>query len=148
MDAVQDDLDDHVIPREGGAGDPGISMPERAHRVEEMRHAPHSGVEGGVRLVRGRVRVTARDDDLASQQRLDQRVRAGKLGCQRHQTDGPCGQQAFEQLLVRISARGGGMDPEAQGREERPFQMSAEDAGPARSAGTSRRAARSSPRER
>ena len=112
--AVQDDLDDHVISREGGAGDAWISMAERAHRVEEMRHASHSGVEREVGLVGSCVRVTTRDDDFASQQALDQCVGAYELGCQCDQAHRPGLQQAFEQPLVRLSASGIRVDPEAQ----------------------------------
>ena len=132
MDPVEDDLDDDVVPGEGGAGDPGVPVAERAHRVEEVRHRAHAGVEGGVGLVGRRVRVAARDGDLAPQQDLDERVGAGKLGCERDQADGPRVEQALEQFHVRISARGGRMDAEAQRGEERAFEMNAEDAGPVR----------------
>ena len=132
MHPVENDLDEDVVPGECGAGDPGVPMPERAHRVEEMGHRAHAGVEGGVGLVGRRVRVAARDDDLAPQQDLDERVGAGELGCEGDQADGPRVEQALEQFPVRISARGGRMDAEAQRGEERAFEMNAQDAGPAR----------------
>ena len=89
---------------------------ERPHRVEEMRHAAHAQVEGGVRVVGARVRVTARDRDLAPQQLLDHAMGAGQLGRERDQPDGPRLQQAIEQLGIRVAARLSGMDPETKAK--------------------------------
>ena len=61
VDAVDDHLDDHVVAGERRTGDARIAVVERAHRVEEVRDGAHAAVEGGVRLLRGRVRVTAGD---------------------------------------------------------------------------------------
>ena len=63
---VEDELHDDVGSRERRARDSGIAMVERTHGVEEVRHAPHAEIEGDVRLLGGRVRVAARDRDLAA----------------------------------------------------------------------------------
>ena len=133
MHAVEDDLHDDVVARERRAHDPGVAVPERTHRVEEVRDRADAGVEGGVRLLRGRVGVAARDGDLAAEERLDQRVGARKLRRERHEPDRPRIEQAFEELHVGLPGGGGGMDPESQGGEKRPFEVNAEDAGPVRS---------------
>ena len=63
---VEDQLHDDVGSRERRSRDSGIAMVERTHGVEEVRHAPHAEIERDVRLLRGRVRVAARDRDLAA----------------------------------------------------------------------------------
>ena len=68
---VEDQLHDDVGPRERGAGDARVAVVERPHRVEEVRHAPHAEVEGGVRLLGRGVRVTGGDRDLAPDEPLD-----------------------------------------------------------------------------
>ena len=145
VDPVEDDLDDDVIPGEGGAGDPGIPMPERAHRVEEVRHA--------CARRRRRRRSPRRPSRPSGRTRRRSRVGAGvsisavgagELGCERHQTDGPRGEQASRAVprpdpgaRRRDGSRGAGGRGTAlrdgrRGCGARP-----------RSAGTSRRAARS-----
>src|SRR5918996_2458903 len=130
--AVEDHLDDDVVAGERGSRDTRVAVPERPHGVEEVRHRPDAGIEGSVRLVRARVGVSARDRDLMAQERLDESVRAGELGRDGHEADGPRGEQALEELHVRIPACGGGMNPETQGGEERSLEVHAEDAGPVR----------------
>ena len=52
MDAVDDHRDDHVVACERSADDARVAVQERAHRVEEVRHAPGAAVERGIRLLR------------------------------------------------------------------------------------------------
>src|ERR671918_554725 len=132
VDAVEDHLHDDVVACERCPGDARVAMPERAHSVEEVGHGADAGVERGVRLMRRRVRMTARDGDLVAQERLDESVGAGELRREGHEADGPRGEQPLEELHVRIPAGGGGMNPEAQGGEERSFEVHAENAGPVR----------------
>ena len=129
---VEDQLDDDVGPRKRGADDTRVAVVERAHGVEEVRHAPHAEVEGGVRLLGRGVRVTGGDGDLAPDEPLDDLARARKLRGERDESDGPCVEESIEKLEIRIAAGGSWMDPQAQGREERPFEMHAQDAGPVR----------------
>ncbi len=68
---VEDQLHDDVGPRKRGAGDTRVAVVERTHGVEEVRHAPHAEVEGGVRLLGRGVRVTGGDGDLAPDEPLD-----------------------------------------------------------------------------
>jgi hypothetical protein len=130
VDAVQDDLDDDVVAGECRADDAGIAMPERAHRIEEVGHCADAGVERRIRVARGRVGVAARDRDLVPEERLDERVGARELRRERHEPDRPRGEQAFEEIHIRVPAGSLGMDPESQGGEERPLEVHAEDAGP------------------
>ena len=132
MHPVEDDLDDDIGPCQRGSDDAGVAVVERAHRVEQVRDAPHAEIEGLVRLLGARVRVAGRDRDLASEQAFDHRARAGKLRRQRHQSDGTRVEEALEQLEIRVPPRRSGMDPEAQGRQERPFEVRAQDAGSVR----------------
>ena len=64
--------------------------------------------------------------------RLDDFARTRELRGERHESDGPRVQEPLEQVQVGIAAGGGGMDPEAQGRQERPFEMHAQNARPVR----------------
>ena len=132
VDPVEDQLHDDVGPRKRRADDTRIAVMERAHGVEEVRDAPHAEIEGRVRLLGGRVGVTARDGDLAAEQQLDDRRRARELGRQRDQPDGPRIEKALEQLGIGVAASARWVDPQAERRQERPFQMRAEDAGPVR----------------
>ena len=63
--AVEDHLDDHVVARKRGPGDTRVSVPERPHRVEEVRHCRHAAVEGTGSFLGRCVGVPARDDDSA-----------------------------------------------------------------------------------
>ena len=76
MHAVRDQLHDHVRPRERGAGDAGIAMPEGSHRVEEVRHRSRPLIERRLRDRSGCVRVAERDGDVAADERVDQLARA------------------------------------------------------------------------
>src|SRR5262245_8629818 len=66
MMAVEDHLDDYVLPGQRCACQPWVTVREGAHRVEEVRHGAHAAVERRPRLLGGGVRVAARDDDAAS----------------------------------------------------------------------------------
>src|SRR5919106_2303245 len=132
VDAVEDHLDDDVVSRERGAGDPWVAVPEGSHRVEEVRDRAHAGVEGGVRLGGGRVGMPARDRDLVAEERVDERVGARELRGESDEPDGPRGQEALEELPVGISTSVRPVDAEAPRREERPLEMGAQDARPVR----------------
>ena len=56
----------------------------------------------------------------------------GQLGRECDQPDGPRIEQPLEQLQIGVAAGVSRVDPEAQGRQERPFEMRTEDAGPVR----------------
>ena len=142
VDSVEDDLDDDVVARERGARDARVAVPERTHRVEEVRDRAHADVERGVRLLCGRVRVAARDDDLAAQERLDQRVRARQLRCERDEADGSRLEQPLEEVDVRVAPRAGWVDPESQRREERALEVNAQDPRAVRALGRHRGARR------
>ena len=73
--AVRDQLHDHVRPGKRGPGDAGVAVPERPHRVEEMRDRARALVEGGVGDHRGGVGVAERDDDAAVDERVDELAR-------------------------------------------------------------------------
>ena len=132
MHPVEDELHDDVGPGQRGADDAGVAVVERPHRVEEVGDAPHAEVERLVRLLGARVRVARRDGDLAQEQPLDHRARAGELGRERDQPDGARVEEPLEELEIRVPPRCGGVDPEAQGRQEGPFEVGAENAGPVR----------------
>ena len=131
MDPVEDDLDDDVRARQGGPGDPRVAVAEGAHRVEEVRDGPNPGVEGGVRLLRGRVRVSERDGDAASEQEVDEGVGPRKLRREGHHPDPTRVEQPLEQGRVGVSARQGRMRAEALRGEKRSFDVDTEDARPA-----------------
>ncbi len=59
-------------------------------------------------------------------------ARARKLRGERDESDGACVEESIEKLEIRIAAGSSWMDPQAQGREKRPFEMRAQDAGPVR----------------
>ena len=127
MDAVDDDLDDHVRTGQRRAGEAGIAVRERAHRVEEVRDGVDAALEGGVRLVTGRVGVPERDGDAALLEQVDQLEGAGQLGRERDQPHRAGGQQSLEERGIGVAPELGGMRAEALGREERPFEVDAED---------------------
>ena len=139
---VEDHLDDHVVARERRAGDARVAVAERPHRVEEVRDRADAAIERRRSLLRGRVGVTARDDDAALVQQVDELERAGQLGRERDVADRAGGEQPLEQASVRIAPRRSRVRSEPVRGEERAFEMDAEDArsGAAR-AGTSRSAA-------
>src|SRR6266516_2938226 len=130
VDAVEDDLHDHVVASERRASDAGIPMPEGPHRVEEVRHRAHAEVEGRLRLFGRRVRVPARDGDLSEQQAPDERLGSRELGRESDEPDGPRVEKPLEQLDVGIATRRRGMNPETAGREEGALQVNPEDPRP------------------
>ena len=97
VDAVEDDLDDHVGPGERRAGDARVAVGERAHRVEEVRDGAHAAVERRVRLLGARVGVAGRDGDPARDEQVDEVERPGQLGCQREEPDRPRREETLEQ---------------------------------------------------
>ena len=115
------------LTRERHAGDAGIAVIERAHGVEEVRHGLHAEVEGGVRLGRVRIRVTAGDRDPAPMKEVDERAGAGELGRERDEPHGAGREQTLEQLGVGIAPRRLGVRAEPLRGEERPFEVRAED---------------------
>ena len=68
-----------------------------------------AAVEGGVRLLRRRVGVAARDGDAAREERVDQLERAGQLGRERHDSHRPGREQPLEQAGVGVAAADGRM---------------------------------------
>ncbi len=130
MDAVDDDRDVDVVACERRADDARVAMQQRAHRVEEVGDAAGAGVERGVRLRDGCVGVAERHDDAAREQHVDERARAGELRCERHQPHGAGVEQALEQRQVGVAARRRFVGAETVGREERAFEVHAEDPGP------------------
>ena len=127
VDAVEDDLDDHVGPGERRAGHARVAVGERAHRVEEVRDGARRRARSRVRLLGARVGVAGRDGDPARDERVDEVERPGQLGCQREEPDGARREETLEQGRVRVAACGGRMRPEPPGREERAFDVRAED---------------------
>ena len=63
--------------RERGARDSRVARSEGAHRVEDMRDASDPEIEGVVRLLGGRVRVSRRHCDAALAQARDEYVCPG-----------------------------------------------------------------------
>src|ERR671923_285526 len=126
--SVEDDLDDHVGPRECGARDTRIAVAERAHRIEEVRHGSHAGVEGGGGLRGPGVAVSERHGDAAPEQEVDEGVGSRELRRERDHADPARVKESLEQRRIRISARQGRMRAEALRGEERAFEMDAEDA--------------------
>ena len=63
---------------------------------------------------------------------LDDLARSRELRRERDESDGPRVQEPLEQVQVGVAAGGRWMDPEAQSRQERPFEMRAQDARPVR----------------
>ena len=125
---VEDHLDDHVVADERGARDPGVAVAERPHRVEEVRDGADSPIEGGVGLGGSRVGMAARDDDAAldgAGRRARARPAAPARASCGHR---PCGEQPLEQLPIGIAPRRSRVRAEPPLREERPFEMGAEDA--------------------
>ena len=143
--AVEDQLHDHVVAGERGAGDAGVAVPERPHRVEEMRDGGGAAVEGAVRLLGGRVGVAARDDDAARAEQVDQLERAVELRCERHLRDAPGREQALEQRGIGVAAGRDRMRAEAERREKRPLEVRADHPRPDRARAGSRRARRRAP---
>ena len=80
-------------------------------------------VEGGVRLGGRRVRVSARDDDAARDEHVDQLERALELRRERHVRHATCGEEPFEQRAVGIAPcgreQGLGSMPWASGKTQR-----------------------------
>ena len=85
-----------------------------------------AAVEGDVRLGGRRVRVSARADDAARDEHVDQLERAVELRRERHVRDATCGEEPFEQRAVGIAPCGRRMHAEPRGRDERPFEMRAD----------------------
>ena len=132
MHPVDDELHDDVGSRERRSDDSRIAVVERTHRVEEVRHAPHAEIEGARSPARrsrpsGRPRRRSR-----GVQPLDDLVARRELRRERDETDRPRVEEPLEQSEVGVAASGRRMDPEAQSRQERPFEMRAEDARPVR----------------
>ena len=98
--AVHDHSDHDAGAREGRAGDPRITGAEGTHGVEDVGDAADSEVEGVVGLARRRVRVPGRHRDPALAQALDERIRPGQLGRERHLGDCARVEQPVEQRDV------------------------------------------------
>ena len=96
MDAVHDHLEHDVRAHEGCTDDAGITMRERAHRVEDVRDGANPPVERRCRLGSRRVAVAERDRDAARLQEVDQPQRTGELGCQCQESHRACPEQAVE----------------------------------------------------
>ena len=143
VDAVEDDRDDDVLARERRADDAGVAVQEGTHRVEEVRDAAGAAVERRVCLRGGRVAVAERDGDVTFQQQVDQELGARQLRRERHQPHGAGREQPLEQRRVGIAPCGGLVRAEPVGREERPFEVQAENAWPGSPTGTSAIAASS-----
>jgi hypothetical protein len=127
--AVHDQLDDHVVTRQRAAGDTGVAVGDRAHRVEEVRDRPDAPVERGLRPERGRVRVAARHDHAALVQQVDDGTGPDELGRKRHVGDRAGGEQPLGQRDVRIAARRRRVHAEPLRRDERALEVDAEQAG-------------------
>ena len=126
--AVEDDLDDDVVARERGAGDAGIAVLQRPHRVEEVGDGGGAAVERTSRLLGGRVGVTARDDDTPARQHVDQLERAVELRRERHRGHGPGVEETCEQRRVRVACARRRVRAEPDRREERAFEVRADHA--------------------
>ena len=109
-----------------------------------MRDGGGAAVEGAVRLLGGRVRVAARDDDAVCVEHVDQLERPVELRGERHLGHVPGGEQSLEQPGVGVAAGRDRMGAEAEGREERALQVGADDPRADRLARTSASAATSS----
>jgi hypothetical protein len=129
---VEDHLDDHVVACKRGPGNTRVAVPERPHRVEEVRHRCRAAVEGEGGLLCRRVRVAAGGDDSARVQQVDQLERAVQLGRKRHLRDRACSEQALQECGVRVAAGVDRVGAEAERREERPLEMGADHARPDR----------------
>ena len=127
MDAVEDDLDEHVGIDERRACEAGLAGLEGTHRVEEVRDRPPSALEPAPRLVGRRARVAVGDGDAAAPQQVDELERAGELRRERDVGDAAGGEQSFQEHRVWVAPRLGRMRPEAVGGDERPFEVRAED---------------------
>jgi hypothetical protein len=129
--AVDDDLHSDVGARQRGHRDPRIPRDARAHRVEEVRHGARAAIEGEVGLGRGGVGVAAGDRDPAGDQLVDELEGAVQLGRQRHLAHRAGIEEAAQQREVGRAAALRVVGAQALGRQEGPFQMSADDPRPA-----------------
>ena len=102
---------------------------ERAHRVEQVGDAAHAEVECAVRLLRV-ASEWPHETAISRAAAARSPRRARELRCERDESDGSRVEEALEQIDVRVPPCVGGVDAEAQGREERPFEMRSQDARP------------------
>ena len=117
--------------RERRAGDARVAVAERPHRVEQVRDRADAAVEGGVRLLGGRVGVADGDGDPARVQQVDQLAGARQLGRERDEPHRPGGEDPLEQRRVGVAAGRRRVRAEAVRREERALDVRAEDPRPA-----------------
>ena len=128
VDAVEDDLDDHVRPRQAPRRRrPGRGGVNGRIALKRCVTVPTPRSNAAFASARARVGVAGRDGDSARDEQVDEVERPGQLGCQREQPDRPGGEEPLEQGRVRVAPCGGRMRPEPPGREERAFDVRAED---------------------
>ena len=72
------------------------------------------------------------DIAISRRDNLSMTLLARELRRERDETDRPRVQEPLEQVQVGVAAGRRRVDPEAQGRQERPFEMRAQDARPVR----------------
>ncbi len=118
MDAVADDLGRHVVVLEHGAGQPGGTMADGRHAIEQMRRVPGAGVDALERLFVRRARVAERHAMAVRGERADQSERAVDLGRDGDDPDvGPRRRNLVEDRLAGELALGPGPRGQAQALE-------------------------------
>ena len=113
VDAVGDQLHDHVAPGQRRADDAGVAVAERPHRIEEVGHRPGALVERGMRDDGGRIGVAERDGDSPPHEAVDELAGPGQLRRERDGADGAPGNEVGgEQVEIGL--------PEQRRRDARP----------------------------
>jgi hypothetical protein len=116
---------------ESGPRQARLPVVERAHGVEEVRHARRPVVEGFVGDLERRRRVPERDHHPASGRRLHERARAVELGGERDHAHRSQVQELGEQRDVRRDHVSRCVGPPLVHAQEGTFEVDAEHLRPA-----------------